>query len=1001
MEQETADANGSNGFSAQLAPGAPQRVWSWTYNEDAQVLTEQDPAGGVTQYAYYAATTQTATRGDLRSVTDSAGRVTSFTRYDPHGNVLEQIAPTGLVTSYTYDQRQRLTSISGDGATFLMTYQPTGQLKTLTQPDGYKITYEYDTAQRLIGWADNRGGTGSYALNAMGKRTQEQILDSAGSTAFALSRTIDSFNRISTETVGGNQTVAYSYNGSSDLVGRTNALSQSTSYTFDNLRRLATEKDPLGTQASLVYDAGDAITRATDFKGVATSYERDARGNAKGETSADAGAQSAQYDTLGLPKQVTDALGRATTITRDALGRPTLLQYADNTSTTLRYDLAGLTYNAPGAPQASIGYLSEVQDAGVTTRYQRDLLGRITRKTQLLANDEGTGSTRSISYTYIPAGQGGAGQIASVTYASGRQLTHQYDATGRLTGMQWNGQPLLANITWNALGQPTGWQWSGFASGPGSSTVLEEIREYTSAGQLAGSALLDLTWDTAGRIRQIKQQHMLPGTAQAQQAVITSAYNYDATGHLTASAHSGPPGLALPSGDSLSDTIGMDSIGYAWDANGNRSQTYYSATTSAGAATLQRVYQGTSGGNQLRSYTETLQLPGSLAQTTSTTYTYDATGALTKKGDSYLHYGVDGRIGKASASADPGNVQAVSYRYNALGQRVIKSDARLSTTSPLTQQTVYDEDGIGSTVLGQYSNRRSATSTAPAGETDTTEIIYLPTASGPMPIAAQINGRLYAIDADHLNTPRRMTNQQGQVVWQWLITGFGEVQPTTAAAGYKHDGQGTAYGEAVAFDLRYPGQQWDAETKLAYNLHRYYDAATGRYIQADPIGLGGGWNRFGYVGGNPLSFVDPVGLQFLDLTTLAGARRNTTLDDAVRAGAWTRAITLPAVTAGLTPSAIGLVGSASAPLFCAAPETITVSRWGREGLETGDWVMKGGQNWWTYARSFKWQPGMGNQFAPYGTGASYQIPASAARWPTGVGIDGAWKGLFGQRIYLP
>nr|WP_233094670.1 RHS repeat-associated core domain-containing protein [Delftia acidovorans] len=270
-----------------------------------------------------------------------------------------------------------------------------------------------------------------------------------------------------------------------------------------------------------------------------------------------------------------------------------------------------------------------------------------------------------------------------------------------------------------------------------------------------------------------------------------------------------------------------------------------------------------------------------------------------------------------------------------------------------------------------------------------------------MPIAAEINGRLYAIHTDHLNTPRRLTNQQGQVAWQWLISGFGEVRPTTGDRGYGQTVSGPSYAQAVKFDLRYPGQVFDEETGLSYNLHRYYDAATGRYMQADPIGLGGGWNRFGYVGGDPLSFVDPEGLQFLELTTIAGLRKETTLDDAVRAGSWTRLVTMPTVTAGLTPSAIGLVGSASAPLFCAAPETITVSRWGREGLEAGDWVMKGGKNWWTYTRSFKWQPGMGNQFAPYRIGEVYQIPASAVRWPTGFGVDGAWKGIFGQRIYVP
>ncbi|MCV5632456.1 RHS repeat-associated core domain-containing protein, partial [Escherichia coli] len=59
--------------------------------------------------------------------------------------------------------------------------------------------------------------------------------------------------------------------------------------------------------------------------------------------------------------------------------------------------------------------------------------------------------------------------------------------------------------------------------------------------------------------------------------------------------------------------------------------------------------------------------------------------------------------------------------------------------------------------------------------------------------------------------------------------------------------------------LRLPGQYYDEETGLHYNLFRYYAPECGRFISQDPISIRGGLNLYRYAP-NPISWIDPLGL---------------------------------------------------------------------------------------------------------------------------------------------
>jgi len=136
-----------------------------------------------------------------------------------------------------------------------------------------------------------------------------------------------------------------------------------------------------------------------------------------------------------------------------------------------------------------------------------------------------------------------------------------------------------------------------------------------------------------------------------------------------------------------------------------------------------------------------------------------------------------------------------------------------------------------------------------------------------LPIAALRPGAttpdIYYIHADHLGTPRQITRpSDNKVLWAWESEPFGANLPNQNPSGLG----------SFVFNLRFPGQYYDAETGLHYNVFRDYDPRIGRYIQSDPIGLKGAINTYAYVSGNPVNLVDPLGLAPGDpFTTMDGA----------------------------------------------------------------------------------------------------------------------------------
>ena len=575
------------------------------------------------------------------------------------------------------------------------------------------------------------------------------------------------------------------------------------------------------------YDPLDQLRSLTDPRNLVTGYNSNALGDETRLSSPDSGATNRTFDTAGNLKTATDARGVTATLNYDALNRITQVSYptaGENVS---------FTWDAATGCSYGVGRLCQVSDSAGATTYAYDAWGHLIQETR---NEAGASYVTSYAYdaadrlsiATTPTGENvslsrnSAGQVAQITAALGATSTAlaqnlQYDGAGQV----------VSQTLGNGVTQSTRFDLSGQSSGqttiasPGPQAALDgDVPTLPEWGALLmAGLLLTITYRKklnpkrlrllAGLGLTVLLLQGLPFTAWADNAT----RQYDAAGNIQ--QRTTPLGATTYTYDALNRLINeagpAKTQSFSYDPNGNRLSDGLGSYTYPAASNKLQTRRGAA-------------------------VTTDAAGHITADGSgrNYI-YNQAGRLSQVLQ----GTTLLATYYYNYKGQRTRKVS---TSAAPQGAQTlVYHYDLQGHLMAETMGNGNRLRTYVWRDNTPVAQIEYVP------------SRKILYYDVDHLNTPREARDEAAKVVWRWESDAFGSTAPNEDPDG---DGQ------RVTVNLRFAGQYYDQETALHQNYFRDYDSSTGRYVQSDPIGLeGGSFSTYSYVRGNPLSFIDPEGLE--------------------------------------------------------------------------------------------------------------------------------------------
>jgi len=855
--------------------------------------------GSSRSYSYKAGST------DIQEAVDEAG-VSRKINYDSHGNVLSFRLAAGRneeqVTEFSYNSRgetevvRRKGGVNPDGSTDVdmevhFARDANGNVREMLDGEGKAWTYEYDSLGETTKAIDPLGHVWAYTYDANGN-----LLSEADPNGNTLHYAYDKTDRIVSATDARGKTSRAGYDEAGRATTLTDPYNASFVDRYDLAGQLVSRQDAAGLSASMSYDALGRLTRVVDGDGYETLLDytgpdgADQGVNAVGKISYPTFQRQFRYDSRRRPTQQTELLSDDTLTSGaafDPRGRLARLTDSNGHSQSFEHDGIGRITSVIDELGTTVKLGYDHRNNLVSLTDGRGKVSRMTydRRDLLVSETNAAGQTTRYAYSDV-------GDLIEVQRPNGFRLSYAYDDAGRLKQRQSHradgGLESTDGFDWDASDNLTGWQ----------TDRAHATLAYDDADRLLSEAV---TVDGVTLKRAYTYYPNNKVKTYTGPDGVTLSYTYNKNGELSELAIPGegsisvtdwswtvPKKVVFPGGT----TQEMDR-----DGMGGLLRLRVKSPSQVSLFELENRYgklrelssRKVDGKTTRFEYDEAVQLvksqPDFMAGT-SETYTID------KAGNREKHSAISGAwsYDDANRLLARGNV---SYEYDDAGNMTRKVDARLSEPMRTTRfrydgynRLVEVRDGVDA-VLASYAYdpfdqrlvKDVSADAAARGATEIGKTLFLQGEEG---LLAEANAdgslrRSYGWHPDHpyatyplfqragsdyfyyhndqMGTPWRVTNKDGAVVW--------------SADDY------SAFGTAkVAVDARIvqpwrlPGQYLDAETGLHYNLRRYYESDTGRYVSEDPIGFQGGTNVYAYAHHSPTNFYDPTG-EFAPLVCLA------------------------------------------------------------------------------------------------------------------------------------